>query len=93
MATGVFLEGHIPATGFDDAHAMCKPGGHFVTCIRRLYYEAGGEQGYREKLDELEAAGKFKIIKSWEFTRGLKDSEDPIFDKMGHFMFIAKRVD
>lgn len=35
MATGVFLDGHIPASGFDDAHAMCKPGGYFITSIRR----------------------------------------------------------
>ena len=58
MATGVFVDGHIPASGFDDAHAMCKPDGYFVTCIRKSYYEVGEEHGYREKLDELEAAGK-----------------------------------
>ena len=34
MASGVFLEGHIPNEGFDDAHAMCKTGGYFVTSIR-----------------------------------------------------------
>ena len=52
MASGVFLDGHIPDTGFDDAHAMCKPGGYFVTSIRRSYYERGEEHGYREKLDQ-----------------------------------------
>lgn len=93
MAAGVFYVGHIPATGFDDAHALCKPGGHFVTAIRGYYMEPGGEHGYREKLDELEAAGKIKILKSWEFKRGLKDSEDPKFGEMNHFLFIAKRMD
>ena len=34
IASGVFLEGHIPNEGFDDAHAMCKTGGYFVTSIR-----------------------------------------------------------
>ena len=93
MASGVFLDGHIPDTGFDDAHAMCKPGGYFVTSIRRSYYERGEEHGYREKLDQLEAAGKFKIIKTWEFMRGVKGAKDPIFAEMPSFMFVAKRID
>ena len=53
MASGVFLDGHIPAAGFDDAHAMTKSGGYFVTSIRRSYYEIGEEHGYKDKLDEL----------------------------------------
>ena len=92
MGSGVFLDGHIPATGFDDAHAMCKPGGYFITSIRRSYYEKGEEHGYRDKLDELEAAGKFKIVKTWEFMRGIKGAEDPIFEEMPSFMFVAKRL-
>ena len=35
VGSGVFLDGHIPAAGFDDAHAMLKTGGHFVTSIRQ----------------------------------------------------------
>ena len=92
MASGVFLDGHIPPSGFDDAHALCKPGGYFVVSIRRSYYDIGEGHGYREKLDELEAAGKFKIIKTWEFMRGDKNAEDPIFREMPSFMFIAKRI-
>ena len=93
MATGVFLDGHIPATGFDDAHAMTKSGGYFVTSIRRSYYENGEEHGYKEKLDELEATGKLQIVKTWEFMRGIQGAEDPIFAEMLSFMFVAKRLD
>ena len=53
MASGVFLDGHIPYHGFDDAHAMCKTGGYFVTSIRKSYYVNGEEHGYKDKLDEL----------------------------------------
>ena len=92
MASGVFMDGHIPPSGFDDAHALVKPGGYFITSMRRCYYEPGEEHGYREKLDELEAAGKFKIVKTWEFMRGVKGAEDPIFEEMPSFMFVAKRL-
>lgn len=59
MASGVYLDGHIPASGFDDMHAMCKTGGHFITSMRAIYNVAGEEHGYKDKLDELIAAGKF----------------------------------
>ena len=69
MSTGCISKGHIPPQGFEDAHALLKTGGHFVTCIRKLYYEPDSE--YRQKLDELIAAGKLQIVKTWEFTRGM----------------------
>ena len=31
---GCFLEGHIPCAGFEDAVAMLKVGGHFMTSLR-----------------------------------------------------------
>ena len=93
MASGVFLDGHIPASGFEDAHTMLKTGGYFVTSMRRSYYELGVEQAYREKLDEMQAAGKFQIVKTWEFMRGIKGAEDPMFAEMPSFMFVAKRLD
>jgi len=92
MATGVFMDGHIPPCGFEDAHAMCKPGGHFITSMRRCYYEIGEGHGYKEKLDEMVAAGKIEIVKTWEFMRGIKDAQDPIFTEMPSFMFVAKRI-
>lgn len=93
MGTGIFMDGHIPGAGMDDAHALLKTGGHFVTCMRRCYYENGEEHGYKDKLDELIAAGKFEIMKTWEFMRGIKDAQDPIFAEMPTFMFVARRLD
>ena len=90
MATGVFLEGHIPPSGFDDAHAMMKTGGYFVSAIRLPVWE---NEGYKAKIDELVAAGKVELVKTWEYKRGLKDSEDPIFAEMLGLMFYVKRLD
>ena len=54
----------------------------------------GEEHAYKDKLDELIAAGKFSpILKSWVFMRGVKDAEDPIFAEMPSFMFIVQRLD
>lgn len=89
MASGVFVDGHIPSAGFEDAHAMLKSGGHFITSMRRSYYEPGESHGYREKLDEMEAAGKFRVLKTWEFMRGIKGAQDPMFEEMPSFMFVA----
>ena len=93
MSSGCFLDGHIPAAGFDDAHALCKPGGHFVTSIRSEYYVNGEEHGYKDKLDELIASGKFVLCKKWTYKRGMKDAGDPIFAEMESTMFVCKRID
>ena len=90
MATGVFLEGHIPPSGFDDAHAMMKTGGYFVTSLRLSEWE---NSGYKAKIDEFVAAGKVELIKTWGFMRGLKGAEDPMFAEMPSLMFAVKRLD
>ena len=92
VCTGGFLEGHIPSSGFDDAHAMAKVGGHFVTSIRKSYYEDGHKFGYKEKLDELIAAGKVELMRTWTFMRGHADHPDPLFTQMESFMFVCRRI-
>lgn len=89
MASGVFLDGHIPAGGFDDAHALVKPGGYFITSIRSEYFVNGEEHGYKDKLDELVDANKFHLCKTWTYKRGMKDAADPIFAEMKSTMFIC----
>ena len=89
IACAVFYDGHIPATGFDDAHAICKPGGHFITSIRSKYYVNGEEHGYKDKLDELVNGGKFRLLKTWTYIRDMKDTGDPVFSDMERTMFVC----
>ena len=49
-ACGCFIEGHIPATGFDDVHAALKTGGHFVINFKECNWVEGAKEGYKEKL-------------------------------------------
>ena len=74
MASGVFLKakGHMPATAIDDCHAALKLGGYFVTVMRASYWSHGNEEGYREKIDKLVSSGKFELVKTETFLRGVK---------------------
>ena len=92
-SVGCFLEGHIPASCFDEAHALCKPGGHFVTSLRSEYYANGQKEGYKDKLDQMVAAGKFKLLKVWTFKRGIPDATDKMFAEMSSTMFLCQRID
>ena len=40
-ASGVWLEGHIPAEGIEDVYAALKVGGYFVTAMRSYYWVLG----------------------------------------------------
>ena len=66
-ASGVFLAGHMPAIAIEDCHAALKIGGHLVTAMRSLYWENGQEEGYKDKFDELIAAGKFELVNQYTF--------------------------
>ncbi|MEM8977225.1 MAG: class I SAM-dependent methyltransferase [Pseudomonadota bacterium] len=52
IVTGVFTEGHAPHSSFDELVRVVRPGGHIVFNVRDDIYE---HQGFREKMDELEA--------------------------------------
>ena len=91
-STGCFLEGHIPASCFEEAHALLKPGGHFVTAMRSEYFISGQKEGYKDKLDEMVAEGKFKLLKVWTFKRGIAGATDPMFEEMSNTMFICERT-
>ena len=92
-STGCFLEGHIPASCFDEAHALCKPRGHFVTSLRSEYWVNGQKDGYKDKIDEMVSSGKFKLLKVWTFKRGIAGATDPMFEEMSCTMFICQRID
>jgi len=87
------MDGHIPDGGFEDMHAMCKIGGHFITSMRKYYYVDGHEYGYKEKLDSLVQSGKFEWVKDWTFKRGVPGAEDPLFVEMDSLMFVLKRLE
>lgn len=93
MASGVFMDGHISPGGLDDAHAMCKSHGYFVTAMRAQYYVNGEEHGYKDRLDELTAAGKLELLSKKTFKRGIPGSPNPLFMEMDSLLLVYKRLD
>jgi SAM-dependent methyltransferase len=63
LATGVFTEGHAPASGFDEVVRIIKPGGYFVITLREDIYES---HGFKAKEEELATAGKMKLVEASE---------------------------
>jgi predicted TPR repeat methyltransferase len=58
IAAGVFTEGHAPHSSFDELIRVTRPGGHLVFNVRNDIYE---QQGFRERQDRLEAAGRWRL--------------------------------
>ena len=70
-AAGVWITGHIPVAGIEDAHAALKTGGYMVSGTRSMYWVNGEKEGYKDKIDEMIAAGKFKLLHVNEWTHGV----------------------
>lgn len=70
-ASGCLSKGHIPNSGLDDIHAALKVGGYFAAGWRTFYLTPGEENGFYEKLEAMVAEGKFKLVRRYEFQRGL----------------------
>ena len=78
-ASMVFLKNHMPPEALDDCHATLKTGGHFVTAMRSYLWVKGEECGFRDHVEMMIDDGKFKLVKTEQFTRGIKDTIIPLF--------------
>lgn len=56
FSTGVFTEGHAPASALDDLVRIVRPGGFVIVTVRDSVLETGG---FRAKFAELEASGRW----------------------------------
>jgi predicted TPR repeat methyltransferase len=59
FSTGVFTEGHAPASGFDELVRVTKKGGHAIVTIRDILMET---MGYGAKFDELVRAKRWRLL-------------------------------
>lgn len=56
LSTGVFTEGHAPATSLDELVRITRPGGHAIFTVRDSVLERGG---FRDVFARLEQAGRW----------------------------------
>lgn len=66
ISTGVFTEGHAPASSFDELLRVTRPGGHIIFTVRDDIYR---DKGFKEKQDALAADGKWKLIEQTAAVR------------------------
>ena len=79
ISVGVFTLGHAPATGFDELVRITKPGGYLVFSLRTDVYIEGG---FKDKLAELESAGKWKLIEATDPFQPLPKGEPEVFHQI-----------
>lgn len=91
-ASGVFMPNHMPPSAMDDVHASLKTGGSFVTAMRANLYVQGEEHGYYDKIHSLIDSGKFKMVKTGQFTRGYKDGNS-LFAEQPSVYLVLERID
>lgn len=59
FSTGVFTEGHAPASSLDELARITRPGGHAIFTVRDSVIDKGG---FRAKFAELESAGRWSPV-------------------------------
>jgi predicted TPR repeat methyltransferase len=59
LSTGVFTEGHAPASSLDELVRITRAGGHAIFTVRDSVLQKGG---FREKFSQLEAAGRWSPV-------------------------------
>jgi len=76
ISIGVLTVGHAPASSFDELIRVTKPGGCIVFSLRPDVYEDGG---FKEKMSELEKAGKWELVEVSEKKQVLPKGEPDVY--------------
>ncbi len=71
-STGVFTEGHAPASALDELVRITRTGGHAILTVRDSVLATGG---FRDKFAELEQAGKWSPVEESEPFRAFMIDE------------------
>ncbi|MGB3651245.1 MAG: class I SAM-dependent methyltransferase [Rivularia sp. (in: cyanobacteria)] len=76
ISVGTITFGHAPASSFDELVRITKPFGYIIFTIRPDFYESGGA---KEKLTQLEEAGKWQFVEVGEKFQPLAGVEPDIY--------------
>ena len=90
-ASGVWMPGHMPNAAIDDVHAALKTGGIIVTAMRNTMWTDGVAEGYKEKFEGLIDAGKFAVVKKYEFWRGTENGSG-LFGKQKSTLLVLRKI-
>ncbi|MEM9129185.1 MAG: class I SAM-dependent methyltransferase [Pseudomonadota bacterium] len=79
IVTGVFIEGHAPHSSFDELIRVVEGGGYIVFNVREDIYL---HHGFREKMDELESDGHWKLAEKSNPFRPFTISEPQVIARI-----------
>ena len=79
ISIGVLTVGHAPASSFDELIRVIRPGGYIVFSLRPDVYQDGG---FKEKMTELEKAGKWELVEISEKKQVLPKGEPDVFHQV-----------
>lgn len=78
LSTGVFTEGHAPASGLDELARITRPGGHAIFTVRDSVLEEGG---FRDVFEWLEKAGRWRPVEESPPFRAFAIAEPEVLVK------------
>ena len=79
ISVGVFTVGHAPASSLDELVRVTRPGGYVVFSLRPDVYEGNG---FREKQQELESAGKWRLVEVSKEFQPLPKAEPDVYHQV-----------
>ena len=91
-AAGVWLEGHIPASGLDDAFAALKVGGYLVSATRSYIWVKGEKGGYKDLIDKYIDEGKMELIHTETWTQGVKGLHEGPWAEVVSIAFVIRKI-
>jgi predicted TPR repeat methyltransferase len=87
VSTGVLTVGHAPAASMDELVRVTRPGGHLIFSLTVQTYE---QDGFKQKLNELEAAGSCRRLAVTGDFVGLVAIDDEVSHPARFFVYQAQ---
>lgn len=75
LSTGVFTEGHAPASSLDELVRITRPGGHAIFTVRDSVLDTGG---FRTAFDRLERTGRWSPVEESPSFRAFAVAEPEV---------------
>lgn len=85
ISCGVFTIGRAPAFAFDELVRIIRPGGLLIFTVHITAYETAG---FKEKFDELEAAGKWTMVEVSHKFRPLPKDEPNVWHRIWTYRIV-----
>ncbi|MDP6624027.1 MAG: class I SAM-dependent methyltransferase [Alphaproteobacteria bacterium] len=86
VSTGVLTVGHAPAESMDELVRVTRPGGHLIFSLTVQTYE---QDGFKQKLEALEAAGRCQPLAVTSDFVGLVAVDDEVTHPARFFVYRA----